>query len=609
MTPDTAQPATAPGGPGSRGGARRPRLILPFAAPLGHRDFRLLWLGAAASLVGDGAYLVALAWQAYTLDGRPSGLALLGVCATVPQLLALLVGGVISDTLERRTVLLWADVVRGAAVGAVAALVLTGQVRMWHLAALSIVYGLGAGIAAPAFDAIIPELVPGDQLEQANALEQFLRPAMLRLAGPGLGGLVVATAGAGTSFLLNAVSFLLSAACLAAMSPTARSAGVAAEAAPAPEASLIGEALAGFSFVRQRVWLWGTFSAATVTYLLFIGPTEVLLPHMIRDDLGGSARDLGLVLAAGGVGAIGAAALVAATGLPRRQLTFMYLTWTVATLAISGYGLSTASWQLGLTCLAVNALEAAGTVAWATTKQRLVPGHLMGRVSSLDWLISIAGLPISYALTAPAAALFGDRPTLIGAGVTGAAVTLGALFLPGMRAVDGALGTVEEPIAAQADRGPAGGETDVHEIARSALQRLSRAFERNDLEGLLEQFSHEGTATYAGSEKEEIATGAPALRALLGAVLARPERYRFDFPEPLARALGSLIWVLADGTGHEIDGSGAAEAFPYRVSGLLVKEPDGWHWALLSGSEPTGPEQAHAGATVPGPRPEVRAGG
>jgi Transmembrane secretion effector len=203
--------------------------------------------------------------------------------------------------------------------------------------------------------------------------------------------------------------------------------------------SLLSDALVGLRFVRERVWLWGTFAAATVAYLLFIGPTEVLLPYVVRQELGGSAGDLGLILAAGGVGAIAAAVIVGFSGLPRRQLTFMYVTWALATLAVAGYGLALHRWELAVACFAVNALEAAGTIAWATTKQRLVPQHLMGRVSSIDWLISIAGLPISYALTAPAAAVFGARATLLAAGVIGAAITIGALFLPGMRAVDGAL--------------------------------------------------------------------------------------------------------------------------------------------------------------------------
>jgi MFS family permease len=424
---------------------------VPLVRPLLRRDFRLLWIGAGTSLLGDGAYLVALAWQAYSLTREPAGLAILGVCATVPQVLALIAGGVISDRFDRRQVLLWADVARAVAVGAVGFLVVSGQVQMWHLASLSVVYGLGAGIAAPAFDAIVPDLVPEDDLEQANALDQFLRPAMLRLAGPAVGGLLVAVAGAGSSFLLNAASFVVSAACLAAIRRGARATS-STSSGPDDDAmapSLLQDALSGFRFVRERVWLWGTFVAATVAYLLFIGPTEVLLPYVVREELGGSAGDLGIVLASGGVGAIAAAVLVGMTGLPRRQFTFMYVTWTAATLAVAGYGVAAHRWELAVTCLAVNGLEAAGTIAWATTKQRLIPNHLMGRVSSLDWLISIAGLPISYALTAPAAAVLGARTTLVAAGVVGGAVTLAALFLPGMRAVDGVLAS-RTPTAAGA---------------------------------------------------------------------------------------------------------------------------------------------------------------
>ena len=79
----------------------------------------------------------------------------------------------------------------------------------------------------------------------------------------------------------------------------------------------------------------------------------------------------------------------------------MYASWTLATLAVAGYGLATASWQLMVACLLFNALETAGTIVWATIKQRHVPASMLGRVSSLDWLISIGLLPLSFALTAP----------------------------------------------------------------------------------------------------------------------------------------------------------------------------------------------------------------
>jgi DHA3 family tetracycline resistance protein-like MFS transporter len=185
------------------------------------------------------------------------------------------------------------------------------------------------------------------------------------------------------------------------------------------------------------VWLWGTFASAAVAYLLFMGPVEVLIPFLVKNDLHGSASDLGLVFAAGGIGSVACAVVVGQRGLPRRDITFMYLAWTLATVAVAGYGLSSTVWQLMLASLAFNALETAGTIVWATAKQRHVPAELLGRVSSLDWLISIGLLPLSFALTGPVSGAIGVQATLIGAGVIGALVTFAALLLPGMRAVEG----------------------------------------------------------------------------------------------------------------------------------------------------------------------------
>jgi hypothetical protein len=184
------------------------------------------------------------------------------------------------------------------------------------------------------------------------------------------------------------------------------------------------------------VWLWGTLGSATIAYLAFMGPAEVLLPYVVKNELHASAADLGLIFAAGGIGAIGAALIMGQRGHPRRDVTFMYATWTLATLAVAGYGLATSSWQLMVACLLFNGLETAGTIVWATIKQRHVPASLLGRVSSLDWLISIGLLPLSFALTAPVVALVGVRATLVGAAAIGGAFTLGALFLPGMREIE-----------------------------------------------------------------------------------------------------------------------------------------------------------------------------
>jgi hypothetical protein len=315
-------------------------------------------------------------------------------------------------------------------VGLLAVLSITGALELWHVVVVVVFYGTGAAFFAPAFDAITPELLPPDQLAQANALDQVVRPIALRLAGPALGGVLVGALGPGTAFALDASSFLVSAAALMAMRrPPQR---------PVPEGvTLTGDLRDGWRFVRRHAWLWATFASAAIAYLLFMGPVEVLLPLLVKNEVGGSATDLGIVFAAGGLGSVACAILLGQRGLPRRDFTFMYVVWTLATLAVAGYGLASAVWQLMLVSLAFNALETAGTIVWATAKQRHVPADMLGRVSSLDWLISIGLLPLSFALTGPVSAAVGVRETLVLAGALGAVVTLAGLLVPGVRAVEG----------------------------------------------------------------------------------------------------------------------------------------------------------------------------
>lgn len=418
---------------GDEGGRIRVRLLRPLAL----RDFRLLWTGMTLSLLGDGVLLVALAWQAYQLSNRPGAMAAVGVALTAPQVVLVLFGGVLSDRFERRMVMLGADLVRGVALAVLAGLALTDALRLWQLVTFAAVYGAASAFFIPAFDALVPSIVPEEHLVEANALDQFVRPAALWLAGPAVGGVLVGWAGAGTAFALDAVTFAVSAGCLARMSRLRTR---------EPDAMTVRTAILdlrlGFRYVRGQPWLWATFIAATLTYLLFLGPTEVLLPYLVRNELGGSADDLGVVLAAGGLAAVGAALVIGQTGLPRRTMVFTYSAWSLATLGVVGYGVAHSKWHAMGAAALIAGFETLGAVAWTTTKQRLVPSELLGRVSSFDWFISTALLPLSYALTAPAAAAWGVRETLVGAGVLGAAVTFAFLFVPGVRMPDRRLGTV-----------------------------------------------------------------------------------------------------------------------------------------------------------------------
>jgi MFS family permease len=408
------------------GGFSRVNLL----APLRNRDFRLLWMGMTISLIGDGIFLVAMAWQAYELWNAPAALSLLGIGMTIPTIAFLLPAGVLSDRVDRRSLMLCADLARALVLAALAVLALTGLLTFWELVLLVALYGVGTAFFTPAFEAIVPDIVPRSDLAAANSLDQFVRPITLRLAGPALGGALVAGVGTGVAFSVDAFSFLISALAVFLMRPPAHPRSEHVE-------SSLGAVKEGLRFVRRRVWLWGTLVSAAIAYLAFMGPAEVLLPYVVKNELHASAGDLGLVFAAGGIGAIGAALFMGQRGHPHRDVTLMYAVWTLATLAVAGYGLATASWQLMVACLFFNALETVGTIIWATIKQRHVPASMLGRVSSLDWLISIGLLPLSFALTAPIAGLIGVRATLVGAAVIGGVVTLGALFLPGMRDIEG----------------------------------------------------------------------------------------------------------------------------------------------------------------------------
>jgi MFS family permease len=282
---------------------------------LRNRDFGLLWLGQAVSLVGDGIYLVATAWLVLDISNEPGALALVGVAWTLPMVASLLISGVLSDRFERRRLLIAADLLRFAAIGAIAALALADAAELWQVIALVIVYGVGQALFQPAFSAIVPDIVPREQWLQANAVRELMEPLGLRFAGPALGGLMIAVLGVGAAFVVDAATFAVSAVAVGLMSrqPPARE-----------ESGSIRRDLAdGFAYVRAHAWLWATLAGAALFLLLTYGPFEVLLPYIIKNELGGDAATFGAVLAVGGLGSMAAAVILSITGIPRRHVTFM----------------------------------------------------------------------------------------------------------------------------------------------------------------------------------------------------------------------------------------------------------------------------------------------
>ena len=401
---------------------------LGILRPLRIRDFALMWTGMTVSMVGDGIYLVAVAWQSYDLSDSPTLLAMVGLAWSLPQVVLMLASGVLADRLDRRHLMIAGDLVRGVAIGTVGVLSLMERLTPSRLIAIVIVYGAGQAIFGPAFSSIVPTIVPDDLLVEANSLAQFVRPVALTLIGPLVGGLVVGALGTGWAFVIDAATFAVSAVTIVMMR-------VRRTRAHDDERGTAWQDLrTGFRYVRERPWLWAAMVAATVSLLVTWGPWEVLVPYVVKNDLGGSAGALGVVFGAGGVGAVSAALAIGQLGrLPHRPITVLYLSWAIGMLMTAGVGIVTELWQAMVVALIAEGSITLLIVIWITIVQRLVPKHLLGRVSGLDWLISTAGVPLSFAIVGPAAEAFGVDTTLVVAGVSGALVTVAFMFVRGAR--------------------------------------------------------------------------------------------------------------------------------------------------------------------------------
>jgi MFS family permease len=428
--------------------------------PLRERDFALFTGGTLVSLLGDGIYLVALPFAVLGLDGGAEALAIVGLAWSLGMLGFLIAGGLLADRYDKRRQLLVADAVRLLAVGTAGALSLGGTLEIWHLVALSFIFGAGEGLSGPAMSAIVPELVPVGTLVQANALQASLKPIALRFAGPALGGAIVALVDIGGALMVDAGTFAVSIACLLVM----RARIPLHEGEHEPLLRQVREAAV---FVRGQTWLWATLVMAALALLVFYGPTEVLLPLRVDHDLGGTAGQFGLVLAAEGIASVVGTVVIGQLGMPRREVTVLYWVWGIAGFALIGYALADAIWQLVLFSFAFGIFSGAGNPIWSTMMQVRVPVALRGRVSSLDWLVSVGLTPVSFALTGPAAAAFGAQAVLLVAGVLAGGVTLVMLYaVPGLQAEDGGIARAEAAAAAEAARVAAAGRDGSRPVRR-----------------------------------------------------------------------------------------------------------------------------------------------
>jgi MFS family permease len=398
---------------------------------LANRKFALMWTGQSISRVGDSLYRIALAW--WVLEKTGSALAMGGVllCSTLPMALLLLIGGALVDRHSRPRIMLFSDLARGLLVIGIAALGKFGVLQIWHIYLASILFGVVDALFQPAYIAAIPEITPPEALPSANALTS-LSGEMSAVIGPSLGAVIVGLGGTNLAFFFNGLSFLISAAFLWPLSRQA----VLPILQPAQNSGVLSGIGEGFHLVMQTPFLWITILVASFLNILMAGSFSVALPFLVKLQLHLSVEGLGLIQSVFALGSVAAAIWLGRfKRLSKRGIT-AYGVWAIGGLAMVCFG-----FPVGLTILLGAALILGASISivgliWTNILQEVVPLDMLGRVSSIDYLGSLALLPLGFVLVGWVVEKVGPAAMFGAGGLIVAMVALLGLSHPKIRAMD-----------------------------------------------------------------------------------------------------------------------------------------------------------------------------
>ncbi|CAM3957251.1 MULTISPECIES: MFS transporter [Tsukamurella] len=390
-------------------GQRVPRMLRPLL----RRDYRLLFITLLCALTTDGMWLVSVVWQVIDMGGSATSVSMVSGAASVGLLVSTLAGGVLADRVSQQRILFVLELLKVVVIGGVGALAVTGVITVPMLMVGSLALGLVSGFYFPAYSALVPRLVPPSELLAVNGYESAVRPAAAMAVGPAVAAWIIAVASPGAALIVAGGICLFAAVWVVRIRvPQAE----AAEGADEP-GSPLRELWEGIQYVRRTPWLLATLLFASLMVLVTVGPIDVLLPFAIKDQAQGAAGEHSMILAAYGFGGVAGALFMAARRMPRRYLTVMMVLWGLASLPMVVFGIADSVWPMVIAGFVLGVLFEAPVVIWGTLLQRRVPRRLLGRVSSLDFFVSLVFMPLSFALAGPVSQAIGLTATFVLAGL------------------------------------------------------------------------------------------------------------------------------------------------------------------------------------------------
>ena len=362
--------------------------------------------------------IVALAFAVLDFGGA-TDLGIVLLAREIPMVIFLLLGGVFADRLPRRVILIGCDLVKGSAQVVTAVLLFAGTANVWNVGLLQAVFGIAAAFSRPATTGIVREAVSEERLQEGNALLGLSRN-ILSIAAPAIGAIIVALGTPALAIAIDAATFFVSAALVASMhlAPTVRLASK----------SIVGDLRDGWREFVERTWVVVMVISFGLFQLTYFPALLVLGPLVAKEELGGPGA-WGAVLAIESAGAV-VGAIFALRVKFDRPLVASQLLVVPAGILLMALAFPLPLPLIGVTGFLTGIGFAFGGAIWDSTLQRFVPEHALSRISSFDWLGSVALNPLGYALIGPLAVAFGTEEMLLIAGVLNILTCVGVVLVP-----------------------------------------------------------------------------------------------------------------------------------------------------------------------------------
>lgn len=407
----------------------------PILKPLKKRNFRMLWIAEGVSLMGDQFHFIALSWLTLQLTGSGLALGTVLMIGAIPRALLMLLGGALSDRVSPRRIMIISNIARCILVAAIAVLVYTDLVQLWHLYILSVAFGIADSFFHPALNTMIPKVVDRNQLEAGNAILRGTHE-MTFLIGSAPAGLLISAVGIHVAFGIDSLSFALATIALIMMTDThiktslAASDGTHIAIKPLKLSNIIADVKEGLSYAWKHPAYKAAIFAIAIIDFSFAGPFDVGLAWLADNKFAGGATAFGTILSAFGGGAL-IGTIIAGMAKFRRRGILLSSAVVTSAMGLALFGIMPSVLSASILSIFMGVVVGILNIVFMAWLQSEAPPHMMGRIMSLVMFASVGLMPVSFALSG---ALVDVHATLMFA-LAGALCLSGGIYMFRTKAV------------------------------------------------------------------------------------------------------------------------------------------------------------------------------